>query len=51
MILIYLTEYSGVRYLKDLDLENPDTWPNTGMAKYYGVARVIGHDPQNENVE
>ena len=45
------TEYSGVRYLKDLDLENPDTWPNTGMAKYYGVARVIGHDPQNENVE
>ena len=45
------TEYSGVRYLKDLDLENPDTWPNTGMAKYYGVARVIRHDPQNENVE
>jgi hypothetical protein len=44
------TEYSGVRYLKDLDLENPDTWPNTGMAKYYGAARVIGHDPQNENV-
>ena len=45
------TEYSGVRYLKDLDLENPDTWPNTGMAKYYGVARVIGHDPQNENAD
>lgn len=45
------TEYSGVRYLKDLDLENPDTWPNTGMAKYYGAARVIGYDPQNENVK
>ena len=45
------TEYSGVRYLKDLDLEDPDTWPNGAMAKYYGAARVIGHDPQNENVE
>ena len=45
------TEYSGVHYLKDLDLEDPNSWPNRSMAKYYGATRVIGHDPQNENVE
>ena len=42
------TEYSGVKYLKDLDLDNPGVSPNRNMAKYYGVDLVIGHDPQNE---
>ena len=36
------TKYSPVYDLKDLDLQDPDSWPNASMAKYYGVRRIYG---------
>ena len=47
-IIYGATKYSAVNYLKDLDLENPHSWPNSYMARYYGVDLVLGNDPQNE---
>ena len=37
------TKYSAVYGLKDLDLSDPTSWPNGGMAKFYGVDRVEGY--------
>ena len=37
------TKYSAVYGLKDLDLSDPTSWPNGGMAKFYGVERVEGY--------
>ena len=36
------TKYSPVYDLKDLDLEDPNSWPNGSMAKYYGVEHIYG---------
>ena len=38
------TGYSAVYGLKDLDLEDPASWPNGGMAKFYGVERIEGYN-------
>lgn len=35
-------QYSAMCGLKYLDTENPYTWPNGAMAKYYGVETIIG---------
>ena len=37
------SEYSAFWGIKDLDTETTDTWPNTQMAKYYGVNSIIGY--------
>ena len=37
------SEYSAFWGTKDLDTETTDTWPNTQMAKYYGVNSIIGY--------
>lgn len=37
------TKYSGIYCLRYLDTEDPDTWPNKDMAKYYGVDSLLGY--------
>ncbi len=36
------TEYSAFYGLRDLADDTPDTWPNSSMAKYYGVDSILG---------
>lgn len=36
------TKYSVIYDAKYLDMENPESWPNRAMAKYYGVNSIIG---------
>jgi len=36
------TQYSPFWDLRDLSCETWDTWPNSSMAKYYGVDTIIG---------
>lgn len=36
------TPYSGFYGLRDLSTEDPTTWPNGGMALYYGINSIIG---------
>ncbi len=37
------TQYSAMSGLNYIDVENPDSWPNCYMAKYYGVDKVVGY--------
>ena len=41
-IIYCQTKYSPVYDLEDLDMENPNSWQNDPMAKYYGVERIYG---------
>ena len=36
------TPYSGFWTLRDLSTEDPETWPNHDMARYYGIDSIIG---------
>lgn len=36
------TKYSGIYCLRYLDTQDPTTWPNADMAKFYGVNSVLG---------
>ena len=36
------TRYSGAHGLRYIDINNPDSWPNDSMARYYGADRIIG---------
>lgn len=36
------TKYSVFYGLRDLADDTPDTWPNSSMAKYYGVDSILG---------
>ncbi len=36
------TKYSPAWDLKYIDFEDPDTWPNRNMARYFGLNSVIG---------
>lgn len=36
------TKYSELYFLKYIDCEDPESWPNNVMAKYYGVNSIIG---------
>lgn len=36
------TKYSPVYDLKDLDMKDPDSWPNDSMAKYYEAEHIYG---------
>ena len=42
------TQYSPAYGLKELDKQNPNTWPNTYIAKYYQVDRVVWVLPEPE---
>ena len=36
------TKYSGIYCLRYLDTQDPTTWPNADMAKFYGVRSMLG---------
>lgn len=36
------TKYSALWGTKDLDTEDPNTWPNWAISKYYGIDSIIG---------
>lgn len=36
------TPYSGFWNLRDLSTDDPETWPNRDMARYYGIDSIIG---------
>ena len=36
------TKYSGIYCLRYLDTQDPTTWPNADMAKFYGVNSMLG---------
>ena len=38
-----ITGYSPAYNLKYLDTEDPESWPNNSMARYYGVHSIIGN--------
>ncbi len=38
------TKYSALCFLKYIDTERPDSWPNTSMAKYYGMDLIYGYE-------
>ena len=44
-IVTPLDQYSAFWGLRDLSLDDPDTWPNKSMAQYYGTGSIIGYDP------
>lgn len=41
-VVLPQTQWSGFWGLRDLSTEDPTTWPNYGMARYYGVDSIIG---------
>ena len=44
--IYYATKYSPFFESKDLDRFEPDNWPNSYMADYYGFDRIYGTNPQ-----
>lgn len=36
------TPYSGFWNLRDLSTDDPETWPNRDIARYYGIDSIIG---------
>lgn len=41
-VVLPRTPYSGFWDLRDLSTEDPNTWPNYDMARYYGIDSIIG---------
>jgi len=41
-VVIPSTQWSGFWGIRDLSTEDPTTWPNLGMARYYGIDSIIG---------
>lgn len=46
-IVVPGTQYSPFWDLRDLSTEEAQTWPNSSMAKYYGVDSILGQIPEN----
>ena len=41
-LILIDNQYSAFWDLRDLSTETADTWPNSSMAKYFGVESIIG---------
>lgn len=45
-IIVPRTQYSALWDLRDLSTEDPTTWPNFAMEKYYGIDSILGVLPE-----
>lgn len=50
-LVIPSTPYSAFWDLRDLSTEDAATWPNSSMAKYYGVSTILGSCEQPESAQ